>query len=408
MPSKTRVVGYGIFFSIVYGVLLHLFIGSNIYLERLIWAFLAVVANLAFAVKLRKITEVRWGIILVMGSLYLPYIFSLIVMGYIMWAYYRWEKSKLATNPMMDADSGSQIHNSNLRDLFEGVEVRYFCLWFILSNIIAFVFASNISRHWFESKDVLLHSNIEYIALFGLLLFWVLRNCEEYEVDVRQFFGSFSKNHQWSQVLILFVFTVLFGAGIRFIVLYSESFFFPSHVQELLKYNPLSSTGGSMTHLNQIFLGIIMVIIGPIMEEIIFRGIILRRLVVKWNIKKAILVSSFIFGILHGDDGGIGAFVVGITLSVIYINTKTLIIPILLHMANNALAYGSMWISLNEESATLKELQSDIWIGVMYTVICLIALLYCLRKNWPKEGADLPILTYESSYADNKTGVLHQ
>jgi membrane protease YdiL (CAAX protease family) len=167
------------------------------------------------------------------------------------------------------------------------------------------------------------------------------------------------------------------------------------HVQNILSFHFFGKTTGSFALLHKIVFGIMIVLIGPVMEEIVFRGIILTRLAVKWDLKRAILISSLFFGLLHGDDGGVGAFVFGVIMAVLYVKTRTLAIPIILHMLNNAIGYGFMLIpTVKDQSATIDQLQSGIWLGIFLTVISLPGLIYYLWKNWPKRESELSLLAF--------------
>ncbi|EGP4912611.1 CPBP family intramembrane metalloprotease [Enterococcus faecium] len=88
-------------------------------------------------------------------------------------------------------------------------------------------------------------------------------------------------------------------------------------------------------------------IAAPIMEEIVFRGGIIGYLVEN-NALLAILISSFLFGIIHGPTNFISFgmyFFMGIILAVSYYKTKDLRVSISIHFLNNlfpaiAIAYG--------------------------------------------------------------------
>lgn len=82
------------------------------------------------------------------------------------------------------------------------------------------------------------------------------------------------------------------------------------------------------------------VLIGPICEEIIFRGIILEGFLAKYTTKKAIIYSALIFGIIHFIPiQVVNAFFMGIVLGWIYIKTKSLWVCIGIHVLNNAIAF---------------------------------------------------------------------
>ncbi|EJO5347877.1 CPBP family intramembrane metalloprotease [Clostridium botulinum] len=87
---------------------------------------------------------------------------------------------------------------------------------------------------------------------------------------------------------------------------------------------------------NPITICIETVIMAPIFEEIVYRGIILDELLQKYNHKKAIIISALIFSIIHLNfSQGINALLLGIILASIYYGTKSLIPVIIIHFLNN-------------------------------------------------------------------------
>ena len=84
-------------------------------------------------------------------------------------------------------------------------------------------------------------------------------------------------------------------------------------------------------------------VIGPICEEIIFRGVILERLLKKYNPNKAILFSSMIFSIIHLQPlQVISTFFIGLILGWIYLKTQSLWVCIGIHIINNFVAVMTM------------------------------------------------------------------
>lgn len=79
-----------------------------------------------------------------------------------------------------------------------------------------------------------------------------------------------------------------------------------------------------------------MVIAAPILEELIFRGIILDGLLKKYSPTKSILISSFLFGLAHLNPW---QFVTGLILGIfsgwVYYRTKSLSFSIIIHAATN-------------------------------------------------------------------------
>lgn len=86
-------------------------------------------------------------------------------------------------------------------------------------------------------------------------------------------------------------------------------------------------------------------IITPVKEEILFRGILYRFLEKRYNFLVSIIISSFIFGILHGGLL-ITATIMGMVFAMLYKKTQSIIPSIILHIVWNLLVSLSMIVSL--------------------------------------------------------------
>lgn len=82
-----------------------------------------------------------------------------------------------------------------------------------------------------------------------------------------------------------------------------------------------------------------MVIVAPIYEEFLMRGILLAGLLNRYSPKKAIIISALIFGIYHLNiTQFVNATLIGLILGMIYYKTNSLILCIAVHMTNNIFA----------------------------------------------------------------------
>ncbi len=87
---------------------------------------------------------------------------------------------------------------------------------------------------------------------------------------------------------------------------------------------------------NKILLFISSGILGPIMEELLFRKKLLTELLMFNNKYVSILLSSFIFSFLHnGMITMLYAFILGIVFGIFYIKYKNVKLTIFMHMAAN-------------------------------------------------------------------------
>lgn len=81
------------------------------------------------------------------------------------------------------------------------------------------------------------------------------------------------------------------------------------------------------------------VVLAPIMEETLFRGLIQGSISTKYGPTAGILISALIFGLIHGiPQQVVNAFFIGIILGYIYYRTNSLLTVIILHFLNNGIA----------------------------------------------------------------------
>ena len=81
-------------------------------------------------------------------------------------------------------------------------------------------------------------------------------------------------------------------------------------------------------------------LVGPICEEIIFRGVILKGFLKSYSPNTAIVLSAVIFGVIHLIPlQVVSAFFIGIVLGWIYYKTQSLWLPILIHIIHNSIAF---------------------------------------------------------------------
>ena len=94
--------------------------------------------------------------------------------------------------------------------------------------------------------------------------------------------------------------------------------------------------GNEVIEVNKILLFISSGILGPILEELLFRKKLLTELLKFNNKYVALLLSSFIFSFLHnGVVTMIYAFILGIVFGLFYIKYKNIKLTILMHMVAN-------------------------------------------------------------------------
>ncbi len=118
-------------------------------------------------------------------------------------------------------------------------------------------------------------------------------------------------------------------------------------------------------------------------EELIFRGIVLKELKFSMkNIHIAVIISAFLFSTMHLQFYGfLPRFLLGILLGYLYIWSKNIFLPILIHFINNASAviiayfYEIGWSKTDMES--FGSFDGNI-IAVISSLIISIGLMYLI------------------------------
>ena len=116
-------------------------------------------------------------------------------------------------------------------------------------------------------------------------------------------------------------------------------------------------------------------IIGPICEELMFRGIVVHRLKDWVKPQAAIVISALLFGIYHGNVVQFFyATCMGVMLAIIYDKTGTLWISIVAHIAANlwSLFGSSFWSSL------WQQIPAGMLFGVMIEILLCVIPTYWL------------------------------
>ncbi|MBK5241104.1 type II CAAX endopeptidase family protein [Clostridium sp.] len=101
--------------------------------------------------------------------------------------------------------------------------------------------------------------------------------------------------------------------------------------------------------ISPILLILSLVVIAPIYEEVIFRGILLKGMANKINPNIALVVSALLFAVVHLNiPQGINAFLLGLITGFIYLKTESIYLSIFAHFVNNFLAItvSSMFTSI--------------------------------------------------------------
>ncbi len=121
-------------------------------------------------------------------------------------------------------------------------------------------------------------------------------------------------------------------------------------------------------------------ITGPILEEVLFRGIILDGFLNRYKPGKAIFWSAMLFGLFHMNPWQfIPAFLIGLLLGYIYLKTRSLIPVIFIHIINNLFSYLMVYI-FGKDVQSYRDIFTESGPYLMLLAVALLIFAYCLAR----------------------------
>ena len=169
--------------------------------------------------------------------------------------------------------------------------------------------------------------------------------------------------------------------------------------------NSLNSSGDDI-FTNTVSVFILTVITAPILEELLFRVVIFKRLSRIFDVYIGMIFSSILFGILHVELAVVGAIIFGIANCILYLKYRNILIPMTVHFLNKlivsipSLFTSSDSITGAENSLlTLSDASSYLVVGIITLIIGLILFIRFIiqnRKYIEKDAFDMKTYKFDS------------
>ena len=217
---------------------------------------------------------------------------------------------------------------------------------------------------------------MDYLNLIQIDLSWI------YFVIIFYFFirfrGCFSSFKEYFlkiftfESLKLVVGIVILNIFVSYGLLYLSDFilqFIPS-LSPLILFNTFNSVFAFGSFITT-------VILSPIAEELIFRGVLLNKLKLIVPMSFSILISSILFASLHSFGGIIAAFIFAVCMSILYLKTDNILVPIFAHFLNNFIAECIVIIDKS------NVLFTDVNVMMVMSILAIISaiLIFIVVKN---------------------------
>ena len=229
------------------------------------------------------------------------------------------------------------------------------------------------------------------LAIFLLAALWVSR------LDYRELVGRAPERRDIRAIALTVLLTFCASSAIVVFTFVPLSYIFPTFVTWWLRwaFSPIIyiSADGTFPIAANLLNLLSLVVLGPILEEAVFRGYLLHRWSLKWGLGTGVTLSSALFGALHPDP--IAAMVTGFGFALLYLKTQSLWNAIFAHGTYNLV----VWLQSIEDTITdlsnypvyaLDQFQASWWWGVLQLIVVLIIMDRLLRRDAPLGPFVLP------------------
>ncbi len=288
-----------------------------------------------------------------------------------------------------------------MNNVFSKIKIRFIFVDFLFVTLLLtliYAVVINIVLNIFNIENAdsaleLADNEILFLILYflGVNLICIINiyKLKKNQIEIKDIFGNISlQKVPWMLVLILLFASECLFTGSSQIVIFISHIIAPGFAQSTLKnlsdhyYLHTENIVITILYLFAYFSSVI--IIAPIAEEFIFRGIIFHRLATKWNVLSGIILSSFLFGLMHGDILILSKIGFAIVATIAYLISKKLIVPILLHVIHNSLLFLyeiAPNLSLLKDIGVWDEITGKYFIfGLINIIISSVILYLCWTK----------------------------
>ena len=135
---------------------------------------------------------------------------------------------------------------------------------------------------------------------------------------------------------------------------------------------------------------IALVIAAPILEELIFRGVMLDGLLRIYSPTKAVIVSSLLFGLIHLNPAQfVGGALVGGFMGWVYVHTRSVLATILIHASFNLTAFAESYFIDVEEAIDMSYAEvlggmTNYLLLIVGSIVVTLGCVFLLDKEFKK------------------------
>lgn len=202
-----------------------------------------------------------------------------------------------------------------------------------------------------------------YVVLILYFVFKLRNSWQDFKHDVLNIFSDVP----FVYILGIVILNIFFSYGMLYV---------SRDVSGMLNLNSTSLWGWiPVMSLNLVVLGNFasIIFISPIVEELVFRGLFLNKLKILIPTAFAIIMTSMLFACLHSFGNIFSAFIFGICMSILYLKSENVLVPIFAHFLNNIISESIYYADYS------GILFSNDWVMTLMSILAVVSFVLIVR-----------------------------
>ena len=226
---------------------------------------------------------------------------------------------------------------------------------------------------------------------YAAIALWIWIACRRAGVVPARLLGGRPPSPvSWLATAGLLALGLVFSMGSWYLSASALSYLSPGLLDWLTESLAAAEIPRGASPLHQTLWHLEIVLLAPVVEELLFRGVLVNRWGAKWGIRTGVLASSAIFAFLHANP--VGVFALGLVAALLYVRTGTLLVPIALHVGNNLIATVMGEFVELEGTLEVEHVRASVPEGLALVAVATPALIWYVRRSWPRREAEIPYM----------------
>lgn len=255
-----------------------------------------------------------------------------------------------------------------MTEMLKNMRVRYLIIGVILTLVLSLILCLLLPMSRIYATTI-----AGTLSLYAFPIAWILYHFRKSRISIREWLKPV--RFKIRETIAAAFFPELLGMGILLLITVGIALIMPAGGPTEMT----ETTNWGLTILSA-------VILAPFCEELIFRGFVLNKMLLRFTPGQAVILSSMIFGALHLSLG-LSPAIIGGVLCIITMKYSSIIPGIVIHFIHNLVVVGIKYSAATGGDTASSVITPEMMLPLILFSAILIAiglfwLVLFIRKNW--------------------------